>query len=128
MHRSAAIAHHEPMLTMGLSTVYLYNKEVVAAAVISEMFRLALESAAAFQSLVAMSQAMREALITQDTNKNLSPEVLHLRGQSLQDLRQDLMAKSTIDESIMLTGLNLMTLDVCTCPVVSRLASYGNMY
>lgn len=78
------------------------------------MFRLALSDAETFHSLVAMTQAIRESSYQLDGYNSISPQVLHHKGLALRLLQQRLDGSSSIDENMMLTVLNLMTLEVCT--------------
>lgn len=83
------------------------------------MFELALSNAETFQSLVAMSQAIRESLLQHDAYKCTSPQILHHKGIALHTLQRRFDNISSVDETTMLTVLNLMTLEVCTIYQIS---------
>lgn len=75
------------------------------------MFGLALSNAETFHTLVALSQAIRDSLL-QNTSVAISPQVLHHKGIALHALQQRLKSHSSVDETMMLTVLNLLALDV----------------
>jgi hypothetical protein len=102
------------LLKLTCRVVFLHNQALVTDAVISNMFGLALSNAETFQSLVAMSQAIRESLLQHDTYRCTSSQILHHKGIALHTLQRRFDDSSSVDETTMLTVLNLMTLEVCT--------------
>lgn len=91
------------------------------------MFRLALSDAESFHSLVAMGQAIRESTQQQDALRYVpSPQVLHHKGIALRMLQQRLDGSSSIDESVLLTILNLLTLEVCASSPMFAYARTSN--
>lgn len=77
------------------------------------MFGLAMSNAETFQSLVAMSQAIREHMLGHGVTAGTSSQVLHHKGMALHALQQRIKSRSSVDETMMLTVLNLLALDVC---------------
>ncbi|KAK5055113.1 hypothetical protein LTR84_012861 [Exophiala bonariae] len=97
---------------LNCASAFLDGQPAFTGVVISRMFGLAMSNAETFQSLVALSQAIREYMLGRDVAEFISPEVLYHKGIALHTLSLRLNSQCPVDETMMLTVLNLLALDL----------------